>query len=63
MEGAAVVHAANRLGAPAIEIRTISNTTGHRESQQWDMNLAFTNLGRVVQDAIQTLWGNCDEKR
>lgn len=45
MEGAAVVHAARRLGVPAIEIRSISNTTGDRPSQRWDIPRAFAALG------------------
>ena len=56
MEGAAVVHAANRLSAPAIEIRTISNTTGNRDSQKWDLELALTNLGKAINDSITALW-------
>ena len=48
MEGAAVVHAARRLSIPAIEIRAISNTTGERDSQQWDLDGAL----RVLSDAL-----------
>ncbi len=47
MEGAAVVHAARRIGVPAIEIRSISNTTGDRATQRWDIAAAFTALQRV----------------
>ena len=56
MEGAAVVHAANRLNAPAIEIRAISNTTGHRESQDWNLKLALSNLGEAVHASVNALW-------
>ncbi len=56
MEGAAVVHAANRFSAPAIEIRAISNTTGNRDSQEWDIELALQNLGAAVQNSISALW-------
>ena len=56
MEGAAVVHAANRLSAPAIEIRAISNTTGDRNNQEWDIKLALDNLGKAVNDSINALW-------
>ena len=56
MEGAAVVHAAHRVSAPAIEIRSISNTTGERESQAWDLDLALNNLGQSVNKAINALW-------
>lgn len=47
MEGAAVVHAARRVGVPAIEIRSISNTTGDRATQRWDISAAFAALQRV----------------
>ena len=56
MEGAAVVHAANRVSAPAIELRSISNSTGNRDTQEWNLNLALTNLGNAVHDAIIALW-------
>jgi len=48
MEGAAVVHAARIAGIPAIELRVISNTTGNREDQKWDLDLALKNLGTAV---------------
>jgi futalosine hydrolase len=57
MEGAAVVHAANRVGSAAIEIRAISNTTGNRNSQEWDIELALQNLGKSVRAATTCLWG------
>lgn len=44
MEGAAVAHAALRFGVPAIEIRAISNTTGDRAAQQWDLARALQSL-------------------
>ncbi|MCH2138926.1 MAG: futalosine hydrolase [Phycisphaerales bacterium] len=50
MEGAAVLHAARRLGMPAIEIRSISNTTGDRDTQQWDLPGALTALGWAMVD-------------
>ena len=56
MEGAAVVHTANRLGAKAIEIRAISNTTGNRDLQKWDIECALTTLGNAVQESIAILW-------
>jgi futalosine hydrolase len=53
MEGAAVVHAARRLGVPAIELRTISNTTGDRAGQSWDLARGLDALasasGRLVE--------------
>lgn len=47
MEGAAVVHAARRAGVPAAEVRTISNTTGDRPRQRWEIRGAFAALGQV----------------
>jgi len=48
MEGAAVVHAARRLRVPAIEIRAISNTTGDRKKQQWDLQSGLKALGEAM---------------
>jgi futalosine hydrolase len=56
MEGAAVVHAANRVGAPAIEVRAISNTTGNRDTQNWDIPTALENLSKAIDDSIRALW-------
>ena len=56
MEGAAVVHAANRVSASGIEIRSISNRTGDRDKQEWDIELALNTLGQVVNSAITALW-------
>ncbi len=55
MEGAAVVHAARRLGVPAIELRVISNTTGDRDSQKWDLAGALLVLGRSAGEALAAL--------
>ncbi|MHC4142910.1 MAG: futalosine hydrolase, partial [Planctomycetota bacterium] len=55
MEGAAVVHAARRLGVAAIELRVISNTTGDRDRQQWDLPGALKALGEAVRTAVDTL--------
>ena len=56
MEGAAVVHAARIAGLPGIEIRAISNTTGNRDAQQWDLDLALKSLGTAIKTAINALW-------
>ena len=55
MEGAAVVHAARRLNLPAIEIRVISNTTGHRDTQQWDITRALQCLREASPVLIERL--------
>jgi futalosine hydrolase len=57
MEGAAVVHAARRLGVAAIELRVISNTTGDRDRQQWDLPGALRVLGAEVRAAVEALQG------
>ena len=51
MEGAAVVHAAARMDVPGIEIRSMSNHTGHRASQKWDIPKALGSLRPVI-DAV-----------
>ncbi len=48
MEGAAVLHAAALLGPPAIELRTISNTTGDRAEQRWDLALGLERLEAML---------------
>ncbi len=55
MEGAAVVHAARRLKVPAIELRAISNTTGDRAEQVWDLQAGFDALGTAVRSAVPLL--------
>jgi futalosine hydrolase len=55
MEGAAVVHAARRLGVAGIEIRAISNTCGDRGRQQWDLGGARRALGEGVARAVRVL--------
>ena len=55
MEGAAVVHAARRLGVPAIEVRTISNRTGDRDQQGWDLDAALGALGSTMSTVFAAL--------
>lgn len=47
MEGAAVVHTARRAHLPALEIRAISNTTGERATQHWNIRAALASLAAV----------------
>ncbi|MGD9789682.1 MAG: futalosine hydrolase [Phycisphaerales bacterium] len=47
MEGAACALVAQRLGVAAGEVRVISNTTGERSRQIWDVGRAFRELERV----------------
>ncbi len=55
MEGAAVVHAAGRLKTPAIELRVISNTTGDRSKQQWDIGRALAKLSEATAIAARQI--------
>lgn len=48
MEGAAVLHAALLQGVPAIELRVVSNTTGDRDQQVWDLPAAFEGLATAM---------------
>jgi futalosine hydrolase len=48
MEGAAVATVAARLGIPFGELRAISNTTGDRDRQAWDLPGALEVLARVI---------------
>jgi futalosine hydrolase len=59
MEGFAVLRAAERAGAPAIEVRGISNLVGDRALAQWDFRAgsraavaALTALVAVLPDAL-----------
>ena len=55
MEGAAVVQAARRLGVAGIELRVISNTTGDRDRQQWDLPGALQALREAVRTALSLI--------
>lgn len=50
MEGAAACLSAHRVdkGLLSAELRVISNTTGDREAQQWDLDGALEKLGIVL---------------
>lgn len=48
MEGAAIALAAQRLGVLSGELRVISNTTGDRENQRWDLDGALQRLSEVL---------------
>lgn len=55
MEGAAVLHAAQRLHVPAVELRAISNTTGDRQQQIWDLETGLRRLGEAVAIAVKQI--------
>lgn len=48
MEGAAAGLACRRLGLGFAELRVISNTTGDRPRQRWEIKAAFEMLGRCA---------------
>ena len=53
MEGVAAAVAAKRLAPdlPVVELRVISNTTGDRDAQRWDLPralAALSDLARVL---------------
>lgn len=48
MEGAAVGLAAERVGIPFAEVRVISNTTGDRKSQIWDLKGSLSVMSRII---------------
>lgn len=48
MEGAAVGQVAHRLGIPFGELRVLSNTTGDRARQAWDLKGALAALATVI---------------
>jgi len=48
MEGAAVGHIAARLGVRFIEVRAISNTTGDRGAQRWEIRPALSAITRLI---------------
>lgn len=50
MEGAAVALVGARLGVAAGEVRVISNTTGDRAGQRWDLRGALDRLAGVAAD-------------
>jgi futalosine hydrolase len=55
MEGAAVLLAATRAGVPAAELRVISNTTGDRARQRWDIPAAMNRLATLAGDVIDAM--------
>lgn len=48
MEGAAVGLSAEHAGIAFVELRVISNTTGERRTQRWDVRGALSRLGDVI---------------
>jgi len=59
MEGAAVglVAALSGPGVPFAEVRVISNSTGNRDDQVWDLPCAFESLERVAVRVVGAVAG------
>lgn len=55
MEGAAVGLVASVVGVPFAEIRVISNTSGDRSAQRWDLDGALARLERVSERLAERL--------
>jgi futalosine hydrolase len=62
MEGAAVAHVASLFGVPCSEVRVISNTTGDRDRQRWDIPRAFASLQTVASCIARALRDHASEK-
>lgn len=57
MEGAAVMLTCHQMGVPGAEIRVISNTTGDREKQVWDIGRSLGVLGETARALSDVLGG------
>ncbi|MGH7243259.1 MAG: futalosine hydrolase [Phycisphaerales bacterium] len=55
MEGAAIGLAAARANIPFAELRVVSNRTGDRESQGWNLPLALARLERIAAELAAIL--------
>ncbi len=60
MEGASVLHVAKQMNTPAIEIRVISNITGNRNEQVWNLSLALQKMSEITEQIIQSLWNTSE---
>lgn len=56
MEGWGVLTAALPHGVPVLEVRTVSNTVGVRDTSTWDFPTAFAALTRVGTKLLDAPW-------
>jgi futalosine hydrolase len=56
MEGWGVVEAARPHGLPVLEIRTVSNRVGRRDTSTWDFPRAFDALAHVGRVLLEDRW-------
>lgn len=57
MEGWGVLVAATAHHVPALEVRTVSNLIGDRDTSTWDLPAAFDALARVGAQLLADPWG------
>lgn len=62
MEGAAIALVAHRFSVPFAELRIVSNTTGNRPSQTWDIPGALARL-RLLTSRLRTALAQLSELR
>ena len=55
MEGAAVLKVCEEMKVPCIQIRSISNKVERRNKQNWNLDLAISNLNTEVEKIIKNL--------
>jgi futalosine hydrolase len=56
MEGAGVAHVAALVGVPVLEMRTISNAIGRRDTSTWDIPLAIDALEGAARALLDAVW-------
>jgi futalosine hydrolase len=57
MEGAAIAFACAQAGVPWVQLRAVSNRTGHRDRAGWDRDRALVALSAAVAQLV-ALWGD-----
>lgn len=55
MEGAAFFYAAQALGMPRVQIRSVSNIVEKRNSANWDIKLAISQLNGWIQAYVKSI--------
>ncbi len=56
MEGWGVLEAARPHGLPVLEVRTVSNRVGRRDTATWDFPRAFASLAHVGSALLEARW-------
>ena len=55
MEGATVFKVCEEMNIPCIQIRSISNKVEKRNKENWNLDLAISNLNIEVEKIVRTL--------